>query len=264
MAHRGKPIDRQARRRRTIRQSLRFSAGFQQSVDISAERIGFFILTYPIFLAALTLHEFAHAITARWGGDMTSSYQGRVTLNPIAHMDPIGTVLMPVLMAFSSSPFLLGWAKPVPIMNANFRRGRGFGVIVALAGPFSNLLQAIFFAICLQAVRLMPAELLAGGEDSAMGHFLQFLSYGVILNLILAIFNMMPVPPLDGSHVLWHTFMQHQPKLREIYASMYQYGFMILVVLSVLGVLGWWIGIFFPPLSLAMDQVISLPDYFRS
>ncbi|MCC6547136.1 site-2 protease family protein [Candidatus Sumerlaeota bacterium] len=236
--------------------------GHQRRVDFSQDRISHFLITYPIFLLGLTIHEFAHAITAKWGGDMTAAYKGRVTLNPIAHIDPIGTVVMPVLMAFTNASFLIGWAKPVPVVEANYRRGKSYGVIVALAGPFSNLLQAFFFAICIQVMFLAYPNLAGASYDNMVGPagmVLRFLFYGVFLNIILMVFNLMPLPPLDGSYVLWYGYVQNQPRLWPLFGFLYQYGFFILMLLSWLGVTSWWLATFADPIMTVMYHVMQLP-----
>ena len=114
--------------------------------DIDINGILFTLLMfYPMFLFSLTIHEIAHALTANWGGDMTATYQDRLSLNPVVHMDPIGTFLIPIINSIHSTP-LFGWAKPVPVNEARFSDMR-WNVVVALAGPFSNFLLALFASL---------------------------------------------------------------------------------------------------------------------
>jgi Zn-dependent protease len=200
---------------------------------MDAELIVRLALTIPVFLFALTVHEAAHAITARWGGDMTASYLGRVTLNPIPHIDPIGTIILPFIGAMSGIP-LIGWAKPVPVVEQNFRRGDGYGVIVALAGPFSNLIIALFstdlYSVYLVTLQIFFPEqyLLRLGSFNLLD---QFFLYMIIINLALMAFNLMPIPPLDGSHVLWHWFVKHRPEFHEYFFMARRFGFIILLAL---------------------------------
>lgn len=225
----------------------------------------FFVLTYPVFLFSLSFHELAHAITAKWGGDLTSAYQGRVTMNPIAHIDPIGTVLMPFLMAISSGIPLLGWAKPVPVVSTNFRRGDGYGVIVALAGPFSNLLIAIFSAIVLQ-VFLITHTLM---HDAGMGFspgttniIVTLIGYSIQINLVLMLFNLLPIPPLDGSHVLWHWFVKRRPQWHNAFFTAQQFGFIILIVVIASGALTVLHRFGTLPLARLLIEFGKLPIYF--
>ena len=165
---------------------------------LTAERIAFGITSYVVLLFSLSFHESAHAWAALRMGDDTAQREGRISLNPLVHMDPIGTVLMPLLQFLASGIPLLAWAKPTPYNPANFRRevslGRGH-VTVAGAGPISNLLLALVFVAALFAVARLG--MVADGNLA----LLQTLAMGIQLNLALALFNLVPVPPLDGSKV---------------------------------------------------------------
>ncbi|MDX2177080.1 MAG: site-2 protease family protein [Candidatus Sumerlaeia bacterium] len=202
-------------------------------MDTLIERLPEFLLFYSVLLFSLSFHEAAHAISAKWGGDHTAAYQGRVTMNPLAHIDPIGTVLMPMLMFFSGIPFLIGWAKPVPVQDLNFRRSN-WGMIVALAGPFSNVILAFCgaFAVLLFSVAAGFGLVPAGSKAGAV--VMQGLEIFILMNCALAAFNMLPVPPLDGSHVLWHTVVKHRPSLYPLFDTLQQFGFFILMALLAL------------------------------
>jgi Zn-dependent protease len=164
----------------------------------TAETIARGLTSYAVLLFSLSFHESAHAWAALRMGDDTAQREGRISLNPLVHMDLVGTVLMPLLQFLASGVPLLAWAKPTPYNPANFRRevsvGRGH-VTVAGAGPISNLLLALVFVAALFAVARLG--MVAEGNMA----LLQTLAMGIQLNLALALFNLVPVPPLDGSKV---------------------------------------------------------------
>jgi len=146
----------------------------------------------PVLLA-ITLHEAAHAYAAWQLGDDTAYRKGRVTFNPLKHVDPFGTVLLPALLLIMQAPFLFGWAKPVPVVFARLRRPRRDMVIVAAAGPATNLILATVSAVLFRALWLLP--------EAALQWSGQLLYNSILLDLVLAIFNMLPLPPLDGGRV---------------------------------------------------------------
>ena len=149
----------------------------------------------PILLFSVVVHEYAHGYVAYRWGDPTAAVLGRLTLNPVPHIDPIGSLLVPALMAMTGG-FLFGWAKPVPVNPDNYRDKKLGDITVSLAGPASNVVLALLFtAIWIVLRRLLGAALLAGTLDAIFATAVQ-------LNLILAAFNLLPIPPLDGSHVL--------------------------------------------------------------
>jgi Zn-dependent protease len=183
--------------------------------DPLAAAIGFGIL-----LISLTIHEAAHAWTADRLGDPTARRLGRVSLNPLVHIDWIGTVLLPIIAAVSNLP-LIGWAKPVPVSVGNLRHPRRDFMLVAAAGPISNLLQAIAWALVLRVILAAP--------DGDAAYFLQ---RAVIINLLLMFFNLIPIPPLDGGNVLLGLL---PPQLARHYSQLRQYGFLILYALMLSG-----------------------------
>jgi len=148
-----------------------------------------------ILIVSIIAHEVAHGVAALWQGDATAKHAGRLTLNPIPHIDPIGTILLPVLFALSGSPIMFGWAKPVPINPYNFRNQRFGEALVAFAGPATNLVIAGIFLIILKTTEVGPV-------------FANFAAIAVVINVVLALFNLMPIPPLDGSKIIFSLIPQ--------------------------------------------------------
>ena len=181
-------------------------------------------VSFGVLLLSLTIHEAAHAWTADKLGDPTARALGRVSLNPLVHIDWIGTVLLPLIAAVSRLP-LIGWAKPVPVMLRNLRHPRRDFMLVAAAGPISNLLQAVVAAGLLRLV-WDPAL----GNEPGLAATILFLA--VQINLLLAFFNLIPVPPLDGGNVLLGLL---PPNLAAAYATLRNYGFIILYALMLTG-----------------------------
>ncbi|MBE3076105.1 MAG: site-2 protease family protein, partial [Actinobacteria bacterium] len=187
------------------------------------------LLELAIVLGSLTVHEAAHAWTADRLGDPTARMLGRLSLNPVVHIDPIGTILLPLVAAFSGLP-ILGWAKPVPVNVSRLREPRAF-MLVAAAGPASNILLAVVAAIVIRLMVGGQAPLTAGGEAlSAPVVLLQI----VFINVLLAVFNLVPVPPLDGGNVLAGLLPRGAAGL---FAAMRPYGFFLLYALMFTGVL---------------------------
>lgn len=188
------------------------------------------VIWIPVFFLALAFHEASHAWMADRLGDPTARREGRVTLNPLPHLDPIGTILMPLLMIVTGGGFLIGWAKPVPVNPYNLHYPKRDYMLVSLAGPAANVLTAVTFAILFHLLVLI----LPGLPQALSEPLLLFLVIGVRLNLLLAFFNLIPVPPLDGSGIL-------QGLLPERYEMMFQqirpYGFFILIFLFMMGAL---------------------------
>lgn len=166
--------------------------------ELPPERIAQFITWYVVLLFSLSVHESAHAWMALRMGDRTAADLGRITLNPLPHMDLIGTILMPVLQLFSMGIPLLAWAKPTPVQARNFAPGRfrSGQILVAGAGPGSNFLLAGVFALVLTG-------LVRGGAAVHQGDAVfNILRTGVLMNVFLGVFNLVPLPPLDGSWIL--------------------------------------------------------------
>ena len=187
---------------------------------MSQQEILFKVFEFVILLFSLSLHEAAHAWTASRLGDQTARMLGRVTLNPAKHIDPLGTVLLPLAMlfVFPSGGLLVGWARPTPVQTRNFRKIVRDDVLTTLAGPGSNLLAALvcFVALIVLAkvsplggalIRNLPGSMSLADTavaSSAIFPMVTLLYVGMTLNLILAAFNLIPLPPLDGSHLVRH------------------------------------------------------------
>ena len=189
------------------------------------------IWVLPVLLA-ITFHEAAHAWAAWRLGDNTAQELGRVSTNPFRHVDPVGTVLIPLLLLLTRAPFLIGWAKPVPVNESALGHPARDGMLIAAAGPAANLLIALVCALLLQATFLLP--------DSMSHWALLNLLNALSLNLVLAFFNMLPVLPLDGGRVLLGLL---PPDAAAVYEKHQSYGFMILIgLLFVLPELGRGLG----------------------
>ena len=206
------------------------------------------IYALPV-LFAITIHEAAHGYVARMFGDSTAYMLGRMTLNPIKHIDPIGTIAMPLLLLFTTAaipggPFVLGYAKPVPVNFANLRHPKRDMIWVALAGPVSNFIQAVAWTLLLIAMFMLGID-----ED----FFFRMAQAGILVNLVIAVFNLLPIPPLDGGRVLVGV-LPRGPAYQL--SRLEPFGFFIVLALLVAGVLGsWWIS----PLVQASYSVLIAP-----
>ena len=212
------------------------------------------ILIYVLpVLFAITVHEAAHGYAARHFGDNTAAMMGRLTLNPLKHIDPVGTILMPLLLYFATSgAFLFGYAKPVPVQFDRLRNPKRDMVWVALAGPASNFLQALLWALFLIVLALL-------GIDERF--FVQMARAGVLVNLVMWAFNLFPLPPLDGGRILVGLLPWKQA---QAVSRVEPYGFFIVMALVIAGVvstfwlrplmaLGYWIiNLLLSPLALLM------------
>jgi Zn-dependent protease len=185
-------------------------------------------IAFVVLLFSLTVHESAHAWTADRLGDPTARLLGRVSLNPIVHADPIGTILFPLLAIVGGVP-LIGWAKPVPVVVRRLRRQRRDYVLVAAAGPASNLLLALAAAMLLAMLPVSPVQL---GQPNVSAPMAALLSRAVQINVLLAVFNLIPIPPLDGGNVL--SGLLPIP-LARIFDRIRPYGFVLLYALMLTG-----------------------------
>ncbi|MBE3582517.1 MAG: site-2 protease family protein [Limnochordaceae bacterium] len=210
-------------------------------------------LSLTALLLSVILHEIAHGWVALLRGDYTAKSAGRLSLNPLVHLDPIGSVLLPLLLVLSHSPAVFGWAKPVPVNPANLYRPRQDDRLVALAGPATNLLLGLAAIVILLLLGLGSKLILAPERGVILGLplllqptilvssfpgdvflqvLVQFLKDMVLINFVLALFNLIPIPPLDGFHVVWSVLPERLlPKLQ----SVWQLGWLLFLVLIYTG-----------------------------
>lgn len=186
------------------------------------------------FLFAISVHESAHAWMANRQGDPTARMLGRISLNPIKHIDPIGTVLLPLIAMLTHFP-VIGWAKPTPVDPLNFKNPVRDDILTSVAGPVSNFIVATGATILLAAIaamapggRMLVRETISGfmQENVALTPVALLLYQFLVINVLLAVFNLIPIPPLDGSHVLRHVLPE---KLRQVYDSLGMFALMALV-----------------------------------
>jgi Zn-dependent protease len=206
------------------------------------------IYALPVIFA-ITLHEAAHAYAAKYFGDLTAYSQGRMSLNPVRHIDPIGTILIPLALALFSSPFIFGYAKPVPVDFSRLRNPKKQMSWVALAGPMANLVMAFFWML---SYALM--------QSASVGEvfFLEVAKAGVKINLILFAFNLFPLPPLDGGRIMTSILPN---RLAFRFSQIEPYGFFIVLGLMMLGLLYYWM---MPVMALAslLLKVLMSPIQF--
>lgn len=198
------------------------------------------------FLLAIIVHELAHGLVAKRLGDRTAEMLGRLTLNPAKHFDPIGTLLVPIALLVSSSPFLFGWAKPVPVNTRNLKNRSKSMTLVAVAGPISNLVMAIAWGLLLSLV--INTQIFGGFQRG----FYNMATFGVVFNVLLAVFNMLPLPPLDGGRVavgLLPAKMSYQLSRLE------PYGMFIIVILLFTGIL---LPLVYPVIQTISGLIIAL------
>lgn len=203
------------------------------------------IIVFLPLLFAITIHEVAHGYVALRFGDNTAKFAGRLTLNPIKHLDPFGSVLLPLLLKISGSPVIFGYAKPVPVDFRNLRNIRVGTLCVASAGVVTNFIAALLCAGILQGIRMFQGVLTSGILAPFGMIIIQLLAYSVMINLVLGIFNLIPVPPLDGGRILSMLLPQH---LRRRFQTIEPFGILILIVLLMTNSLDLFISFFISPL----------------
>ena len=207
----------------------------------------FAIWALPV-LFAITVHEVAHGWVASKLGDKTALMLGRLTLNPSKHIDPFGTILVPSLLLFLGAGFIFGWAKPVPVTWANLKHPKRDIAIVALAGPVANLLMACGWAL----VTKLGIMLVNSGAQANFIVLIYMGQAGVMINLILGVLNLLPLPPLDGSRIASSLLPR---RMAMQYDKLEPYGLFILLGLLVLGVLG---NMLLPPIRLLYAVLASV------
>lgn len=219
------------------------------------------IAQFAVFILALSIHEAAHAFAASRFGDPTAKLEGRLTLNPKAHVDPIGTLLFPAIAAFTHFP-LIGWAKPVPVNPYNLKDPKLDHAFIAGAGPLSNLMQAaVYTTLMWMAEPFAESLIIALQRFSSMGilNWIHLVFYmicigGILINLLLAIFNLIPIPPLDGGWILGGILPDWASEALQSLAAI---GFLIIIMLVYAGffrfiffpILDSFKGAFLPPLG---------------
>lgn len=214
-------------------------------MDLNAILLKISVFSVP-FLLAIIVHELAHGLVAKRLGDRTAEMLGRLTLNPAKHFDPIGTLLVPIALLVSSSPFLFGWAKPVPVNTRNLKNRSKSMTLVAVAGPISNLVMAIAWGLLLSLV--INTQIFGGFQRG----FYNMATFGVVFNVLLAVFNMLPLPPLDGGRVavgLLPAKMSYQLSRLE------PYGMFIIVILLFTGIL---LPLVYPVIQTISGLIIAL------
>lgn len=182
-----------------------------------------FIFIFSLFIFAVVIHEVAHGWVAYKLGDLTAKHQGRISLNPLVHIDPLGTIILPLLLILFNFPVVFGWAKPVPINFLNLRDPKKGIIWVGLAGPAANFTLALILAALYFFI-----------QGARHPFFSQIIFYSILVNLVLAVFNLIPIPPLDGSRILFGLL---PPSVAVKYIKIERYGFILLFLLLWLGVI---------------------------
>jgi Zn-dependent protease len=223
-----------------------------------ALRLPQIVIQLLAFALAISVHESAHGWVAERLGDPTARWLGRITLNPIKHVDLVGTIIFPLMLAFLGAP-IIGWAKPVPFVTRNLRNQRRDPALVGLAGPAANILLALGVVLVLLVLKavmpsfrdLLNAMIVAGalGASGIAAPLIYLLFSLAMVNLVLAVFNLIPIPPLDGSHVVGALL---PPRLHWQWVQLESYGFLLLFVLLWTG----FFGIIFRPFVNALLWIL--------
>ncbi|MBA4372757.1 MAG: site-2 protease family protein [Thermodesulfovibrio sp.] len=193
------------------------------------------LISAPAILIAITFHEVAHGFVANKLGDPTAKFTGRLTLNPLVHIDPFGTIILPLMMHFlTNGQFVFGYAKPVPINPMNFQNPRKDMALSALAGPVMNIALALVSTIVLKLL-IVPLSMVmpAGVNETVLQPLFLIATASVVINVVLAAFNMIPIPPLDGGRVLTGLLPQKQAM---VFSRIEPFGFIIVLVLIYSGI----------------------------
>ncbi len=203
---------------------------------VNPEQVLYGLVGWTVFIFSIIIHENAHGLAAERFGDPTARMLGRITMNPLPHIDPVGSVVLPLLAYLGQIP-IIGWAKPVPVDSANLRNPIVHNAYVAAAGPASNLLLAtlatLFYVVVLVVYKHVPGLSANGGNSFIF--FRLLLESAIVVNCVLAIFNLIPIPPLDGQ---WILFRYLPSRYAEMLAAIRPYGFIILIGLLWTGLLG--------------------------
>lgn len=213
------------------------------------------IIQLPPLMLAISVHEMAHGYVAFKRGDYTAKMLGRVTLNPIKHIDPVGTVLVPIMLAFSGTGVIFGWAKPVPVSSRNFKSPRKDNALVSLAGPASNFILAAFLALIFRILLWVPGYN-AIMSSAVLKPLVFMIIFGIRISVILGVFNLIPVHPLDGSHIVQGMLPAHQA---QVYSRHERYGYIILLVLLFTGILWTIIGPFYSVIISLISSIFAIP-----
>lgn len=189
------------------------------------------IFVILIVLFSAVIHEVAHGLTAYKLGDNTAKLAGRLTLNPIKHIDPFGSIILPFLISLLPGNFIIGWAKPVPYNPFNLKNPEKGAAQIAFAGPLSNILIAILFGIIIRIINTSSIPL-----NDFTSQFYSFLILIVLINISLAIFNLIPIPPLDGSKIMQFLIPEKFYSLKAFFSENNPYGFFILIIFIFFGI----------------------------
>lgn len=188
------------------------------------------LIALPVLIFSVVVHEVAHGWVAKKQGDPTAYMLGRITLNPLPHIDPVGSLLVPTILSLLPGGFVFGWAKPVPVNPRNFRDYKRGDILVSLAGVTANFFLAIGFVFLMAASEWMMG---LAPEMARTWEILRYMGlYGIQINFVLMLFNLIPIPPLDGSHVFYYLL---PPRLAVKYRQLGQYGMLILFALLFVG-----------------------------